>query len=158
MFNEVNGSAGDNPDVQQANWGGWTPPWMQGEGPGPRGGWGPQGPFGHGHKHHHHHQGEGWGGPRGPFGPGFGFFGFGPGMGWGIPDELLALRAQAAEVARLFMIASRGAFENKERVAQLRDLLERTRKELSDMIYGTSENQSTTGSAGEGNSPDVEQV
>ena len=79
-------------------------------------------------------------------------------MGWGIPDELLALRAQAAEVARLFMIASRGAFENKERVAQLRDLLDRTHKELSDMIYNASQNQPTAGNTSEGASPDVEQA
>ncbi len=117
----------------------------------------PHGPFGHGHGHHHRH-GHGWGGPRGPFGRGFGFFGFGPGRGWGIPDELLALRAQAAEVARLFMIASRGAFENKERVAQLRTFLDRAHKELSDMIYSASQNQPTAGNTSEGSSPDVEQV
>ncbi len=152
MFNNFNRSAGDNPEAQQVNWEGWTPPWMQGEGPGPHG------PFGHGHGHHHHHHSHGWGGPRGPFGRGFGFFGFGPGRGWGIPDELLALRAQAAEVARLFMIASRGAFENKERIAQLRAFLERSHKELSDMIYGASQSQSASENTGEGASPDVEQA
>src|SRR6059058_2380233 len=141
MFNNFNRSAGDNQEAQQANWEGWTPPWMQGEGPGPRRDWGPHGPFGHGH---HHGHGHGWGGPRGPFGRGFGFFGFGPGRGWGIPDELLALRAEAAEVARLFAIASRGAFENKERLAQLRSLLERSHKELSDMIYGSAQGQATS--------------
>ncbi len=75
----------------------------------------------------------GWGhhGPHGPFGPGFG-----PGRQWDLPDELLALRAQAAAVARHFAIASRGAFENKERLSQLRALLDRSHKELSDMIYG----------------------
>src|ERR1700676_4287546 len=153
MFNNFNRSAGDNLEAQQANWEGWTPPWMQGEGPGPRGDRGPHGPFGHGHEHHHRH-GHGWGGPRGPFGRGFGF---GPGRGWGIPEELLALRAQAAEVARLFMIASRGAFENKERVAQLRTFLDRAHKELSDMIYGATEKQPTTGNTGEGTPPHVEQ-
>jgi len=153
MFNEINGFPGDSPEAQQVNWGGWTPPWMQGEGPGPRGGWEQS----HSHGHHHRRY-QGWGGPRGPFGRGFGFFGFGPGMGAGIPDELLALRAQAAEVARLFMIASRGAFENKERVAQLRSFLERSHKELSDMIYGASQSQSTGGSTGEGSSPDVEKA
>jgi hypothetical protein len=151
MFNNFNWSAGDDQKAQQANWEGWTPPWMQGEGHGPRGGWGPHGPFGHGHGHHHD---RGWGGPRGPFG----FFGFGPGRGWGIPDELLALRVQAAEVARLFMIASRGAFENKERIAQLRDFLDRAHKELSDMIYSASQNQPASGNTSEGSSPDVEQA
>ena len=162
MFNNFNRFAGEDPEVQQANWEGWTPPWMQGEGPGgPRGEWGPRGPFGHGHGHHHR-QGPDWRGQRGPFGRGFGFFGFGPGRGWGIPDELLALRAQAAEVARLFMIASRGAFENKERVAQLRAFLERSHKELSDMIYSGSQSQPTTGTTSEGTStagsPNVEQA
>lgn len=159
MFNNVNRSAGDDPEAQQANWEGWTPPWMQGEGPGPGGHWGPYGPFGRGHGHHHRHS---WQGPRGPFGRGFGFFGFGPGRGWGIPDELLALRAQFAEVARLFMIASRGALENKERVAQLRTFLEHAHKELSDMIYGASQSQPSTGNTGEGastgTSPDVDQA
>ena len=56
------------------------------------------------------------------------------------------------------MIASRGAFENKERVAQLRAFLERAHKELSDMIYGASQNQSTTANTSEATSPDVEQV
>lgn len=131
------------PEAQEANWEGWTPPWMH-EGPGPRGPFGPgrgfggprgwQGPWGPRH---------GFGGPRGPFG-----HGFGPGRHWGIPDELLALRSEAAEVARLFAIAGRGAFENKERVSQLHSLLERTRQELSDMIYGSSQSQST----GEGES------
>ena len=157
MFNKANGFTGDDSEMQKVNWEGWTPPWMQGEGQDPRGGWGSHGPSGHGHEHHHHH-GHGKGGPRGPFGRGFGFFGFGPGMGWGIPDELLALRAQAAEVARLFMIASRGAFENKERVAQLRNLLDRTQKELSDMIYNASQNQPAAGNTSEGASSDVEQA
>jgi len=56
---------------------------------------------------------------------------------------MLALRAEAAEVARLFAIASRGAFENKERLAQLRSFLERSHKELSDMIYGSAQGQAT---------------
>ena len=110
---------------------------------GPRGWQGPRGPFGHrhgfggpfGHGWGHH----GWQGPRGPFGPG------GPGQHWGIPDELLALRAEAAEVARLFAIASRGAFENKERLSQLRALLDRSHKELSDMIYGSAQQGQASG-------------
>jgi len=134
MFGRFNRRPGDSPE--EANWEGWTPPWMSGEGQGPRGPFGfgrgfggPRGPFGFG---------RGWQGPRGPFGPGFG-----PGRFWGVPDEMLALRAEAAEVARLFAIASRGAFENKERLAQLRSLLERSHKELSDMIYGSAQGQAT---------------
>jgi len=156
MFGDFNRRSGDSPEPGQANWEGWTPPWMSREGEGPRGpfgpgrgfqfggprGWGwrgPRGPFGPGF-------GFGWG-PRGPFGPGFG--GFGPGRHWGIPDELLALRSEAAEVARLFAIASRGAFENKERVAQLRSFLDRSHKELSDMIYSSAQGQATATSEGE---------
>jgi hypothetical protein len=53
--------------------------------------------------------------------------------------------SEAAEVARLFAIASRGAFENRERLSQLRALLDRNRKELSDMIYSTGQAESTSG-------------
>jgi hypothetical protein len=137
MFGDFN-----RPSPEEANWEGWTPPWMR-EGSGPRGPFGfrrgfggPRGPFGHRRGGWGHH---GWQGPRGPFGPGFG-----PGRHWGIPDEILALRAEAAEVARLFAIAARGAFENKERLSQLRAVLDRSRKELSDMIYGSAQSQATS--------------
>ncbi|HEU0000112.1 MAG TPA: hypothetical protein VFQ36_04400 [Ktedonobacteraceae bacterium] len=139
MFGDFNRQSGESPEPEQVNWEGWTPPWMSREGHGQRGPFGPGrgfgGPFG-----------RGWRGPHGPFGGGFG--GFGPGRHWGIPDELLALRSQAAEVARLFAIASRGAFENKERLSQLRAFLDRSHKELSDMIYSSAGEQST----GEGES------
>jgi hypothetical protein len=160
MFGEFNRQRGNAPE--EANWEGWTPPWLSREGEGPRGpfgpgrgfggprGWrGPRGPFG-----------RGFGGPGGHFGPGFGWGhhgpfgrGFGPGQHWGIPDELLALRAEAAEVARLFAIASRGAYENKERLSQLRASLDRSRKELSDMIYGTAQQGQTTSEGGSASSP-----
>ena len=51
MFNNANGFTGDDSEIQQVNWEGWTPPWMQGEGHGPRGGWGQHGPSGHEHEH-----------------------------------------------------------------------------------------------------------
>ena len=162
MFGQFNRQSGASPE--EANWEGWTPPWMSREGQGPRGPFGPgrgfggpRGPFGHrhgfggpfGHGWGHH----GWQGPRGPFGPG------GPGQHWGIPDELLALRAEAAEVARLFAIASRGAFENKERLSQLRALLDRSHKELSDMIYGSAQQgQASGGGESAGGSTDVRQA
>jgi len=69
--------------------------------------------------------------------------GFGPG-GHGGPGgrpEMQALRGETAEVARLFIIAGRKTFENPEQLAQLRSIIERTRKELSDMIYGTGTKQ-----------------
>ena len=161
MFGEFNRQS--EPSPEDANWEGWTPPWMSGEGQGPRGPFGPgrgfggprgwhghHGPFGRGWGHH------GWQGPRGPFGFGFGF---GPGHHWGIPDELLALRSEAAEVARLFAIASRGTFENKERLAQLRSFLDRSRKELSDMIYGSStQGQSTNQSESTSSPTDIGQA
>ncbi len=163
MFGEFNRQS--EPSPEEANWEGWTPPWMSGEGQGHRGpfgpgrgfggprGWqGPRGPFGHRHGWGHHGQH----GPRGPFGFGFGF---GPGRHWGIPDELLALRSEAAEVARLFAIASRGTFENKERLTQLRSFLDRSRKELSDMIYGSStQGQTTTEGESATSSTDIGQA
>ncbi len=157
MFGEFHRHPGDSP--QEANWEGWTPPWMRREEQGPRGpfgpghgfggphGWrGPRGPFGHWH---------GFGGPRGPFAFGFGF---GPGRHWDVPDELLALRAEAAEVARLFAIASRGAFENKERLSQLRAFLDRSHKELSDMIYGSAQGKATSEGESASASTDIGQA
>ena len=138
MFGNFNRPSGPSPE--EANWEGWTPPWMH-EGQGPRGpfgfgrGWqGPRGPFGHRHGGHH---GHGWGhqGWQGHHGHG---------QHWGIPDELLALRSEAAEVARLFAIAARGAFENKERLSQLRAFLDRSRKELSDLIYNSPQSQASS--------------
>ena len=158
MFGDFDRQPGDF--AQEANWEGWTPPWMEGEGRGPRGpfgpgrgfggprGWWGRGPFGH----RHGFGGPGWG-HHGPFG-----HGFGPGGHWGIPDELLALRAEAAEVARLFAIAARGSFENKERLSQLRAFLDRSRKELSDMIYGSAQGQATSEGQTTGSSTDIGQA
>ena len=160
MFGGFNRRPGDTPE--EANWEGWTPPWLSREGEGPRGPFGPGRGFG---------GPRGWRGPRGPFGRGFGgpggFFGpgfgrghhgpfgrgFSPGQHWGVPDEFLALRAEAAEVARLFAIASRGAIENKERLSQLRALLDRTHKELSDMIFGSAQQGQATSEGGSASSP-----
>ncbi len=52
--------------------------------------------------------------------------------------EMHALRTESMEVARLFAIAGRMSFQNPEQLTRLRGIIERTRKELSDMIYGTS--------------------
>ena len=160
MFGGFKRQPGNSPE--EANWEGWTPPWLSREGEGPRGPFGPGRGFG---------GPRGWRGPRGPFGRGFGgpggFFGpgfgrghhgpfgrgFGPGQHWGVPDEFLALRAEAAEVARLFAIASRGAIENKERLSQLRALLDRTHKELSDMIFGSAQQGQATSEGGSASSP-----
>ena len=81
MFGPFNRQS--RPSPEEVNWEGWTPPWMEREEHGPRG------PFGHRH------------GFGGHFGPGHGWWHHGGhGQHWGVPDELLALRAEAAEVAR----------------------------------------------------------
>jgi DNA-binding PadR family transcriptional regulator len=58
--------------------------------------------------------------------------------GWRRLPELQALRQEAREVGRLLMIAGRVAVENPEQLARLRTVIERTRRELTDMIYGAS--------------------
>jgi hypothetical protein len=62
------------------------------------------------------------------------------------------------EVARLFAIASRGAVENKERLSQLRAILDRSHKELSDMIYGSAQGQATGEGGSASSSPDIGQA
>ncbi len=49
-------------------------------------------------------------------------------------------------------IASRTAVDNRERLSQLRDFLDRSRKELSDMIYNTGQTETP------GSTPDVGQA
>lgn len=71
-------------------------------------------PWARGHRGHHH------GGPRGNF------------------PEMQALRSEAGEVARLFAIAGRQSINNAQQLTQLRGIIERTRKELSDLIYSAS--------------------
>ena len=50
--------------------------------------------------------------------------------------EMQALRSEAGELMRLFTIAGRISVQNPEQLARLRAIIERTRKELTDMIYG----------------------
>src|SRR5579875_2923083 len=83
---------------------------------------------------------------RGPWGRGFG-------PGWRNFAEMQALRAEAQEVARLFAIAGRMSFHDPERMKRLREIIERTRKELSDMIYSAEAKAGNTAEAsGEGGS------
>jgi DNA-binding PadR family transcriptional regulator len=63
---------------------------------------------------------------------------FGFGKHWNDP-EMQALRSEAMEVTRLFVIAGRMSLHKPEKIAQLRIIIERTRKELSDMIYSSGE-------------------
>ena len=60
---------------------------------------------------------------------------FGPGKHWHNP-EMQAMRSEAMEVTRLFVIAGRSSFRDAEKLGRLRSILEQTRKELSDLIYG----------------------
>ena len=113
----------------RGDWEGWTPPWLQQE-------WGgPGGPHFIGDLPRH-----GFSGPRGPFGQRW---------RWSSP-EFQALWSEAAEVARLFAIASQSAFDNRERLAQLHAILERSRKEISDLIYGTGQTGSTSSTSNTG--------
>jgi DNA-binding PadR family transcriptional regulator len=63
-----------------------------------------------------------------------GWHGFGPAKHWNDP-EMQALRSEAMEVTRLFVIAGRMSLHNAEKTTQLRTIMERARKELADMIY-----------------------
>lgn len=73
-------------------------------------------PWAHRHGHEEHHRG-------------------------GSRAEMHALRSESMEVARLFAIAGRNAFSDPTQVARLREIIERTRKDLNDMIYGTGSAQ-----------------
>jgi len=64
--------------------------------------------------------------------------GFGFGKHWNDP-EMQALRSEAMEVTRLFVIAGRMSLHRPEKITQLRTIIERTRKELSDIIYSSGE-------------------
>ena len=66
----------------------------------------------------------------------------------GFSPELQALRSEAMEVTRLFVIAGRMSFQDTQQVAKLRAIIERTRKDLSDLIYGAGTPQEQTGSDG----------
>lgn len=71
--------------------------------------------------------------------------GFGPGPHHNEP-ELQALRGESMEVARLFAIAGRSSFRDPQKLSKLRAIIERTRKDLSDLIYGedSPQDQNTT--------------
>ena len=69
--------------------------------------------------------------------------------------EQQALRSTAAEVARLFVIAARATHGNAEQQGQLRAFLESSHKELSELIYGSSQRPQQTNTE---NAPEVEQA
>ncbi len=89
----------------------------------------------------------------------------GGGRGRRPSPEMQALRSEAMEVMRLFAIAGRMAFQNPEQLAKLRAVIERTHKDLTDMIYSSDASKSegtapqatsTGGKSSEG--PTVEQA
>ncbi|SRR5579875_123468 len=61
--------------------------------------------------------------------------------------EIHALRLESMEVARLFAVAGRSAITDPEKLARLRSIIERTRKELTEMIYGSTNTPDSTQSA-----------
>lgn len=79
---------------------------------------------------------------------------FGPeGQPRGPRPEMQALRMEAMEVARLFALAGRDAVHHPAKVARLRSIIERTRKELTEMIYGEAESSDTTSGDSSNQSP-----
>lgn len=79
-----------------------------------------------------------WG--RGPWGRHHG----GPREGFA---EMQTLRGEAMELARLFAIAGRLSFNNPDRLAQLRSIIERTRQQLAEMIAGAGTNAQASADA-----------
>ena len=61
------------------------------------------------------------------------------GHGW--EPQMQALRSEVAETARLFITAGRAAMQNPEKLARLRSIMERTRTELTALIYGDDSGQ-----------------
>jgi DNA-binding PadR family transcriptional regulator len=61
------------------------------------------------------------------------------GHGW--EPQMQALRSEVAETARLFITAGRAAMQNPEKLARLRSIMERTRNELTALIYGDDSGQ-----------------
>src|SRR2546430_14566120 len=78
--------------------------------------------------------------------------------------ELQALSSEAMEVVRLLTIAGRMSFQDPEKMSRLRGVIERTRKDLADMIYTTGSQQgqsaspSSTASTNQADSPSIEEV
>lgn len=69
------------------------------------------------------------------------------GLRRGARPEIHALRLESMEVARLFALAGRSAITDPEKLARLRSIIERTRKELTEMIYGSTNTPGGTQSA-----------
>jgi len=74
--------------------------------------------------------------------------------------ELQALRSEAVEVMRLLTIAGRMSFQDPAQLAKLRTVIERTRTDLANMIYGSQAgaDQGTTTATPSQDGPTVENV
>src|SRR5437588_6670684 len=78
--------------------------------------------------------------------------------------EVQALKSEAMEVVRLLTIAGRMSFQDPGHLAQLRSIIERARKDLTEMIYaaGSQQKQAPSASSTSGTDstegPSVEQV
>ncbi len=70
--------------------------------------------------------------------------------------EMQALRTEAQEVARLFAIAGRMSFRDPEQMKHLHEIIERTRKDLSEMIYSANAETKTETSGNSGS--DIQQA
>ena len=64
--------------------------------------------------------------------------------GRGSKPEIQALRSEVAETARLLAIAGRMSLKDPEKFARLRSIIERTRSELSSLIYDGSQQKQQT--------------
>src|SRR6266704_1381311 len=78
--------------------------------------------------------------------------------------EMQALKSEAMEVVRLLTIAGRMSFQDPEHLAKLRSIIERARKDLTDMIFAAGSQQeqassaSSTTSTNQAEGPSVEQA
>lgn len=104
------------------------------------------------HGHHHEHPDGPPPPPRGPHGPwewgerGRGR-GFGPGFDWRAQPEAFELARQARELGRLFLIAGRESINRPERIARLREIVERTRAELEAFARETQSGSASSGTS-----------
>lgn len=127
---------------------GFGPGFGRGFGPESEPGFGPHGSHGHGphHEHHEHH-----GRPEGPWGW-EGEWG-GRGFDRQTQQEVRELARQARELGRAFLFAGRSSINQPERIAQLRQIVERTRAELEAFIREQQSAQSQGESASAASEP-----
>ncbi len=95
----------------------------------------------HGHHHHARPEGPPHGGPWAWGGRGRG----GPGFDWRAQPEAHELARQARDLGRLFLMAGRESINRPDRIARLRDIVDRTRSELEAFV-GETRSEGATGS------------